>query len=65
MIRPAPAMARVPLWLFSLLAVLGVGGPAAGELALPSTPLALLDGGTLDLRALQGQVVVIRFLASW
>jgi hypothetical protein len=60
-------MARVALGLVSLLAVvgLGVGGPAAGELALPSTPLALFDGGTLDLRTLQGQVAVIRFLASW
>jgi hypothetical protein len=44
---------------------LGAADPAAGELAPPSTPLALFDGGTLDLRTLQGQVVVIRFLASW
>jgi hypothetical protein len=55
----------VTLGLLGLLAVLGAAGPAAGQLALPSTPLALFDGGALGLRTLQGQVVVIRFLASW
>ncbi len=32
---------------------------------LPATPLRLFDGGTLDLQTLKGQVVVVRFLASW
>ena len=31
----------------------------------PATPLQLFDGGTLDLQTLEGQVVVVRFLASW
>ncbi len=65
MTGPALAMTRVALGLLGLLAILGAAGSAAGELALPSTPLALFDGGALDLRTLQGQVVVIRFLASW
>jgi hypothetical protein len=46
-------------------AALVAAGPAADAAAWPATPLPLLDGGTLDLRSLQGQVVVIRFLASW
>jgi hypothetical protein len=58
-------MARMAFGLLGLLAILGAAGPAAGGLALPSTPLALFDGGALDLQTLQGQVVVIRFLASW
>jgi hypothetical protein len=33
--------------------------------ALPSTPLPLLTGGSLNLQNLKGQVAVIRFLASW
>ncbi|MFQ5520418.1 MAG: hypothetical protein ACE5FK_03370 [Candidatus Methylomirabilia bacterium] len=48
------------------------GARAAGEKAtvvaagiLPATPLPLVDGGTLNLQSLKGQVVVIRFLASW
>ena len=65
MTRPPFARTRVALGLLGLLAVLGAAGPAAGERALLSTPLALFDGGALDLRTLQGQVVVIRFLASW
>jgi hypothetical protein len=65
MTRPALAMTRLALGLLALLAALGAADPAAGELTLPSTPLALFDGGALDLRTLQGQVVVIRFLASW
>jgi hypothetical protein len=39
--------------------------PRLAAPALPSTPLALLDGGSLDLQGLQGNVVVLRFLASW
>jgi hypothetical protein len=54
--RPARAITRVALGLLGLLAVLGVADSAAGELPLLSTPLALFDGGTLDLRTLQGQV---------
>jgi hypothetical protein len=55
-------------WIFGGLAVvvaLAALAPAARAAAWPATPLPLLDGGTLDLRSLQGQVVVIRFLASW
>ncbi len=37
---------------------------AEGE-SLPSAPLPLLEGGTLRLQSLAGQVVVVRFLASW
>ncbi len=37
----------------------------AAEESLPSAPLPLLEGGTLQLRSLAGQVVVVRFLASW
>ncbi len=58
-------MTRVTLGLLGLLVVLGAAGPAGSAPALPSAPLPLFDGGTLDLRTLQGQVVVIRFLASW
>jgi hypothetical protein len=36
-----------------------------GQDQLPSTPLPLFDGKTLDLQDLKDQVVVIRFLASW
>jgi hypothetical protein len=38
---------------------------AASYAELPSTPLPLLTGGSLNLREFKGQVVVIRFLASW
>lgn len=51
--------------LWGLLLGLAVATPTAGHAGLPVTPLPLFDGGTLDLRSLQGQVVVIRFLASW
>ncbi len=48
------------------LATLPPRGPAgAAASALPATPLRLFDGGMLDLRSLAGNVVVIRFLASW
>ena len=33
--------------------------------SLPSATLPLLAGGSLNLQDLKGQVVVIRFLASW
>ncbi len=49
-----------------MLATLPPRGRArAAASALPATPLVLFDGGTLDLRSLAGNVVVIRFLASW
>ncbi len=49
-----------------MLATLLPWGPArAAGSVLPPTPLPLFDGGTLDLRSLAGNVVVIRFLASW
>jgi hypothetical protein len=38
---------------------------ALAEPSLPSTPLPLLQGGTLNLQSFKGNVVVIRFLASW
>lgn len=48
-----------------LLALVLLAGPEGAGGALPATPLALLDGGTLDFQTLKGQVVVILFLASW
>jgi hypothetical protein len=48
------------------LLVLGVSARSGWSgTDLPATPLRLFDGGTLDLRTLQGHVVVVRFLASW
>lgn len=48
------------LWVgFSLFAF------ARAEQSLPSTPLSLLDGGTLNLQSFKGSVLVVRFLASW
>ena len=38
---------------------------AVSSAELPSTPLPLLTGGSMNLRDFKGQVVVIRFLASW
>lgn len=51
------------LTLLIITAFFAGAGQAAG--ALPATPLALLDGGTLDFQTLKGKVVVLRFLASW
>jgi hypothetical protein len=48
-----------------LLLVLSSGSTLSSGAALPQATLPLLDGGTLDLGALHGQVVVVRFLASW
>ena len=48
----------------SVFLVLLLAAIAEGE-SLPSAPLSLLEGGTLQLQSLVGQVVVIRFLASW
>ena len=39
--------------------------PAQAGQSLPSTPLSLLEGGSMNLQSLGGNVVVIRFLASW
>jgi hypothetical protein len=55
---------RVVLAL-SLLAVMMPIGVVRGQEPLPSAPLQLFDGTTLSLHDLKGQVVVIRFLASW
>lgn len=41
-----------------------VGRPAAGADA-PAVSLAMLQGGSLPLRELQGQVVLVNFWASW
>lgn len=51
--------------VISVLLMLSVVVAVEAGTALPSTPLSLLDGGTLNLRSLEGQVVVIRLLASW
>lgn len=54
-----------PGWVLAAFLALALVVPAGAGAALPSTPLPLLDGGTLNLRSLEGQVVVIRLLASW
>ena len=38
---------------------------ALAATALPSTPLRLFDGRTVQLQSFGGQVIVIRFAASW
>ncbi len=60
-------LARTALFLMAGTALwLGVfAGTARASDALPSTPLTLFDGGTLQLRSLAGRVIVIRFAASW
>jgi hypothetical protein len=65
MTRVARALARASLALVGLLVVLSPARAVSSGAALPQAPLPLLDGGTLDLGTLQGQVVVVRFLASW
>ncbi len=52
-------MAGTGLWLVVFAAT------ARASDALPSTPLTLFDGGTLQLQSLAGRVIVIRFAASW
>ncbi|HEU5394601.1 MAG TPA: hypothetical protein VFV36_07330 [Candidatus Methylomirabilis sp.] len=57
-----------PFYWAGIAALLALGllaAPAGAGGALPTRPLALLDGGTLDFQSLKGKVVVIRFLASW
>ena len=55
-----------PVWALAiLLAWSCLVIPAQAGQSLPSTPLSLLDGGTLNLQSFKGSVVVIRFLASW
>ncbi len=56
---------RALVWSIVTSAVLAAVVPALAGPALPSTPLTLLDGSRLDLQSLQGNVVVLRFLASW
>ena len=53
------------VWSIVTSAVLAAVVPALAGSALPPTPLTLLDGSRLDLQSLQGNVVVLRFLASW
>ena len=52
-------------WMVLLLLCLFATTASAQRNALPSTPLPLLAGGSLNLQDLKGQVAVIRFLASW
>ncbi len=52
-------------WVIGLLVVFALTPPGAAATSLPSAPLSLVGGGTLNLQSLKGQVVVIRFLASW
>ena len=51
--------------VISILLLLSSVVPMDAGTALPSAPLPLLDGGTLNLQSLGGKVVVIRLLASW
>lgn len=53
------------VYALAILSILFLVVPARAELSLPSTPLSLLAGGTLNLQSLKGSVAVIRFLASW
>jgi len=54
------------VWALAILwAGFSVVAFARAEQSLPSTPLSLIDGGTLNLQSFKGSVVVIRFLASW
>ena len=52
-------------WIMALMLCFSTTTAYAQQSALPSTPLPLLTGGTLNLQDLKGQVGVIRFLASW
>jgi len=57
--------------LLGLLAILGLGlirsqqGPVGVGAMVPDFTLTTFDGGTIDIRELRGQVVVINFWASW
>ncbi len=53
------------LWALAILLMVVLVAPARAEQSLPSAPLGLLEGGTLNLQSLKGRVVVRRFLASW
>jgi hypothetical protein len=52
-------------WVLGILLLWVAIIPTMAEQALPTTPLPLFGGGLLDPQSLKGQVVVIRFLASW
>jgi len=52
-------------WVIGILLMLSLVVATDAGTALPSQPLSLLNGGTLNLRSLEGKVVVIRLLASW
>ena len=52
-------------WIIALMLCLSATTAYTQQNALPSTPLPLLTGGSLNLQDLKGQVGVIRFLASW
>ena len=57
--------------LLGLLAILGLGlirsqqGAVGVGAMVPDFTLTTFDGGTIDIRELRGQVVVINFWASW
>jgi hypothetical protein len=53
------------MWALTILFMWFLVFPVHAGDSLPSTPLPLFEGGTLNLQGLKGNVVVIRFLASW
>jgi hypothetical protein len=60
--RSTPSFVLV--WMITTLICCSVI-TASAQNPLPSATLPLLSGGSLSLQDLKGQVVVIRFLASW
>ena len=66
--RARSAAAAAAIVLFALLAAVPAApARAAPEVGRPAPPLMLrlLDGGSFDLAALRGRVVIINFWATW
>ncbi len=57
-------VAALFVWRFAPQAGAALGWPSRG-VAAPAVTLRLLDGGTLDLAALEGNVVLLNFWATW